>query len=382
MSGHCLKILIATDSFKDCLPALNVAKCLQEGIEASFSRAIIKIFPLADGGEGTLECIRQHKGGFMKTVEVSDALQRPVRAGYLILSNESTAIIELARASGLELLLPAERDALLTSTVGTGELIRDALDSGIDSIILTLGGSATVDGGTGIASSLGFRFFDSGGNALLPCGGNLMSIAQIDTAKVHPLFGKTRIVVACDVKNVLNGPEGAAVVFGPQKGAGAREVRILEEGLKHLSGLVAQRTGFEADRHPGTGAAGGAALFLMAYGRCSISGGFDVVAEMTGLDHEIDQHDIIITGEGKLDHQTGYGKVVASVAKRVGKRSKVLIGVAGKLEGNHDITLEQYGMQQLFSVRNMAADDEDSILNAPAYLRAIGMMIGKNLSRS
>jgi glycerate 2-kinase len=375
-----LKILIAPDSFKDCLSAYDVAKFIKEGITEKVEQANIKLFPLADGGEGTASCVHFHKGGRWKELVVSDPLQRRVKKDYLVLENEKTAVIELARASGLELLTPGERNALKTSTYGTGELIKDALDNGLERIIFTIGGSATVDGGVGIASALGFRFFGKNGKEIMPVGGgDLKEISKIDSSNLHSFFREAEIIIACDVQNILNGPEGAARVYGPQKGADADAVSMLEEGLNHLSNLVYKDTGFVADDHPGTGAAGGAALFLLAYGKAKLRKGFDIVADITGLDAEISHHDLIITGEGKIDRQTAYGKLVSSVAGLVKKSNKELIGVAGVVEGDKELVKSQLGMNMLFSIRELALSDEDSFKNAPYYLKAIGNMIGNGL---
>ncbi len=379
MAHDQMKVLIAPDSFKDCLTAYDVAHCIGQGIAEIRPDACITLFPLADGGEGSIECIKLHKGGHLISVAVADPLGRPVDAEYLMLEQEHTAVIELARASGIELLKPEERNALITSTYGTGQLIRDALDRGVEKIILTIGGSATVDGGTGIAAALGLRFFDVGGNELSPCGGNLSSIFRVDTDHVHEGLRHAEIVIACDVQNGLNGPEGAARVFGPQKGAVPDDVLILEQGLRHLSDLVYQSTGFNADDHPGTGAAGGAALFLLSHGSGKLSKGFDIIAELTGLNREIHHHDVIITGEGKLDSQTAYGKVVSSVANIVKNHDKTFIGVAGMIDSDRQLVLTLYGMKQVYAVSDMAVNKDDSINNAAVYLRQIGRIIAEKL---
>ena len=417
------KILIAPDSFKDCLSAEEVARFLGEGIRQAMPDAMITLFPVADGGEGTASCIAFHRGGTWKELTVNDPLHRPVRAQYLVLEQEMTAVIELARASGLELLYPKERNALKTSTLGTGELIRDALESGLQRIILTIGGSATVDGGTGIAAALGFRFTDKDGEEIQPCGGNLAGIEKIETGGfyppsgekngntlsagyyppsgeksgktlpggfyppsgekngntlsagaggVHPGLTDAEIIIACDVQNILNGPEGAARVYGPQKGADERAVAKLEKGLRNISSLVRQETGFDADKHPGTGAAGGAALFLMAYGRGVLKSGFEIVSGLTRFEEAIRESEIVITGEGRIDTQTAYGKVVASVAAVTSRERKPLIIVAGLAEGDRQVMKDRYGAAAVYSLMDIASGREDSISNAPDYLRKIG----------
>jgi glycerate 2-kinase len=374
------RILIASDSFKDCLSSEHVGRFLKEGMEELLPEAEIIVFPVADGGEGTASCINFHRGGKWKRALVRDPLSRPFSAEYLVLENENTAIIELARASGLELLSAAERDALNTTTYGTGELIKDALDAGIKKIILTIGGSATVDGGTGIASALGFMFTDRGGKKIEPMtGGRLKNISRIHSCDIHPLFSEAEIEIACDVQNFLNGEEGAARIYGPQKGADVIAVARLEEGLKHLSEIIFDDTGFDADKHPGTGAAGGASLFLLAYGKGMLRSGFEIVMQMTGMLDEIERSELVISGEGKIDRQTIYGKVVSSVSSVTGKNKIPFIAVAGKIEGERQIIKEKLGAADLFAVRDHARDDTDSLINAPEYLRKTGKMIAQNL---
>lgn len=414
------KILVAPDSFKDCLSSEEVARFLAEGIkeadnlkeagtnieagvnkeavnlkepgtniEAGTRRKEINIFPVADGGEGTVSCIRFHRGGTWKELNVSDPLHRLVKSGYLVLDDEKTAVIEMASASGLELLKPEERNALKTSSHGTGELIRDALDSGLRRIILTIGGSATVDGGTGIAAALGFRFLDENDQFIDPVrGGNLTDICHINRDNVIFPFGEkkedgqhgsftsksakaagTEIIIACDVQNVLNGQEGAARVYGPQKGADERAVVKLEEGLANLSALVREDTGFDADKHPGTGAAGGAALFLLAYGGGVLKGGFDIISELTGFTDAVRDADLVITGEGRIDTQTAYGKVVASIAAITAREKKQLILVGGILDGDKQELKERYGAEEVYSLSELAGDQGDSIKNAATYLK-------------
>jgi glycerate 2-kinase len=371
-----MKILIVPDSFKDCLPAIEVARSLAVGIKESHPGAEIRLFPIADGGEGTASCLHHHLGGEWVRVTVNDPVHRSIETAYLSLDQGKTAVIEMASASGLELLSKTERDPLKTSTLGTGEMIRHAMQLGARKIILTLGGSATVDAGTGLAKALGFRFTDLAGRDVQPTGGNLEKIVKIHSGQVLPEFDKTEIVIACDVQNILNSPHGAATVYGPQKGATPEAVRILRKGLENISGLILNDTGFDADAHPGSGAAGGTALFLMAYGNARLVKGFELIASMTNLQEAINNHDVVITGEGRIDSQTGYGKVVASVAEMVHQtKDKQLIGVAGLVEGSKENVKKHYGMEKLFSVREYAKNDEDSIRNAATYLKMIGKQV-------
>ena len=371
-----MNILIVPDSFKDCLPADEVAQSLAAGILESHPGAAIRVFPIADGGEGTAACLHYHLGGEKVKLQVHDPLHRLITASYLLLNNGEIAVIEMATASGLELIRPGERDPLKASTFGTGEMIRHAIQQGARKIILTLGGSATVDAGTGLAKALGFCFTSHTGTEVQAAGGNLEQVATIDSGQVLPDFSKTEIIIACDVQNILNGPEGAAMVYGPQKGATPQAVRTLSKGLQNISALVLRDTGFDANQHPGSGAAGGAALFLMAYGNARMEKGFDLIASMTGLQAAINDHDVVITGEGRIDKQTGYGKVVASVAQLVHQANgKRFIGVAGRIDGPEEEIRKQHGMERLFAIRDYAKNDEDSITNAANFLKIIGKQV-------
>ena len=380
MSDKIKKILIAPDSFKDCLSSGEVAGFLAEGIMGSGISPEITIFPVADGGEGSAGCIAFHKGGSWIELEVMDPLCRPVSSKYLVMSDEKTAVIELAAASGLELLSAQDRNPLNTSTYGTGQLICDAMDRGLKNIRLTIGGSATVDGGAGIASALGFRFFDKNRkNIDHLSGGNLKDICYIDRKNVHPLFSETQINIAYDVKNILNGEEGAARIYAPQKGADNRGVALLEAGLNHLSSVIYKDTGFNADDHQGTGAAGGASLFILAYGNGALSKGVDLILELTGFSDALHKAGLIITGEGKIDSQTAYGKVVSSIADMAVKKKIPVAVVAGVIEGDNEYVKQALGVRKLYSVRELADDEYDSFENAGVYLQEIGRIIAKEV---
>lgn len=379
MSYKKIKVLLAPDSFKDCLSSDEVAKYIGEGISEGCPCTVLNIFPVADGGEGTASCIDFHLGGEWRELTVHDPLHRPVRSKYLVLPKEKTAVIELARASGLEMLTPAERNALKTSTLGTGELIKDALDSGIQKIILTIGGSATVDGGTGIAHALGFRFFDGNNKELSPCGEMIGKVRRIDKAAVHSGLAQAEILIACDVQNILNGSEGAARVYGPQKGADEKAVKILEKGLSHLSELLLDDSGFNADDHPGTGAAGGASLFLLAYGKGSLKPGFEIIAELTGFYKKVKASDLVISGEGRIDRQTTYGKLLSSIASVTAKNKKPFVAVAGTIDGDKEFLKRELGAAEIYSLRGYAENDDDSIKNAPVYLKRTGILIAEQI---
>jgi len=376
-----MNILIVPDSFKDSLPAVDVTYALRNGIESVRENVNVILFPMADGGEGSTEILKYHIGGMWHWLEVHDPLQRKINTNYLLLKDRNSAVIELAKASGLELLQPPDRNPLHTTTLGTGELMHDALDRKTGEIILTIGGSATVDGGTGIAAALGFRYYDKSGKAFLPTGGTLSEIHRIDADSIHKAFTSVRWTIACDVQNILNGPEGAARIYGPQKGADPEAVQKLADGLEHISMLIKNETGFTADKHHGTGAAGGAALFLMAYGNTKLQSGFDILAGLTHLQPVIDSADIVISGEGRIDEQTKYGKVVSSIARHTAKSGKPLIVVCGIVEGSVHTIKKNLGIIEIFSVSSRAMDKTDSLTNAKKYLEEIGSEIARKYIR-
>jgi len=372
-----MNVLIAPDSFKDCLPAIDVSRALCNGIKSVKQNVKVTLFPMADGGEGTTEILNYHLSGRWQMATVFDPLKRKIKSRYLLLNGRNTAVIELAKASGLELLRPEERNPLYTTTLGTGELIRHALDNNLEEILLTIGGSATVDGGTGIAAALGFRFYDKQGHEFVPTGGSLLKINRIDAENLHARFHTTHWLIASDVQNTLNGPEGAAHVYGPQKGADKDAVQQLAEGIEHLSEIIRNITGFSADQHPGTGAAGGAALFLMAYGNATLRPGFDILAELTDFQTTLDAASIVITGEGTFDVQTRYGKIVTSIARHTRKRGTPLIVVCGNVSGEPVTIRKSFGIVNIYSIRERASSDADSMTNAEKYLEQIGAEIAR-----
>jgi glycerate kinase len=372
-------IVIAPDSFKNCLQAVHVSEYLAKGIQRVFPGASIVQFPLADGGDGTLDCIQYHKAVQKVHLQVSNPMHRPVYAQYLLADNGKTAIIELASASGIELLKKSQHNVLTTSTYGTGELIRHALHQNVQHIILTLGGSATVDGGMGIAQALGFRFYDDNHSTLKPCGANLLRISKIDSSDIDQKLTQTRISIAVDVQNVLNGNTGAAAVYAPQKGASKNDVVVLQKGLLNLSGIIKAQTGFDADKHQGTGAAGGAALFLLAYARANLVKGFDCIADITQFNKSLTNAEWIITGEGKIDNQTSYGKVLAGVCARAHLFNVRPIAVAGMLNADYEHIIKHFGLEALYSITDLARNKTDSLKNADKYLVVIGEKIGQML---
>jgi glycerate kinase len=328
-----MKIVIAPDSFKESLTSLEVATALERGIRRVLPRARIVKLPLADGGEGTIEALVAATGGRVPRCTVSDPLGEPVRARYGLLGDGVTAVIEAAEASGLERLAPAARNPLNTTSYGTGELIAAALDRGVRSIIVGIGGSATVDGGAGAAQALGVRFLDRRGRAITRplSGGRLDRVAGIDLDGRDPRLAHTRIRIACDVDNPLCGPRGAAAVFGPQKGATPAMVRALDANLRRFARVIEDQLGIRIRDRRGAGAAGGLGAGLAAFAGGRLEPGIDLLARMTGLARHLREADLVITGEGRIDFQTAFGKTPAGVA-RIARRARLpVVAVGGAL---------------------------------------------------
>jgi len=319
-----MRILCAPDKFKGTLTAADAAGAMARGAER-VGRVETDCCPVADGGEGTLEALVAALGGRFEHVTVGDPLGRPVRASWAITPDGGTAIVELARASGLALLSADERDPSRTTTYGTGELIAAAMRKGCEEIIVGIGGSATCDGGAGLAQALGARFFDSAGRLIEGpmTGGRLMAIARFEPPPDVPL-----IRVASDVVNPLCGPEGAAAVYGPQKGATADQVAALERGLSHLAGIVGGEPA-----QAGAGASGGAGFGLAAMCGATLEPGINLVLEAVGFDVRCRCASLVLTGEGRLDEQSGYGKACSGVARAAARLGIPVTAIVGSRAG-------------------------------------------------
>ena len=313
-----MKIIIAPDKFKGSLTSLEVCNAIEEGIRKNGKKIDLIKFPMADGGDGFNSVLQHYFHTSMVTVDTVDPLGRPMTASYQWNAQEKIAIIEMATASGLVLLNQRERNPMLTSTVGTGILVSHAIGQGAGRIVLGLGGSATNDAGIGILAALGFRFIDAAGEELTPVGASLLKIDQIIPPATLP---PVHFEIAADVENPLHGPAGAAFVYGPQKGADAEMVTQLDLGLRNFAALIASRFGKQVAGFPGAGAAGGIAAGLAAFFEVEMKKGVDLVLKANGLEKELPGATLIITGEGKIDNQSGSGKVVgtmAALAKKYG----------------------------------------------------------------
>lgn len=323
-----LQLVIAPDAFKGSLEARAVAEAIAAGCRRALPDAVIRCFPLADGGEGTVASLLAARGGRLRGARVHGPLGEPVEASYAILP-DGAAVIELAAASGLPLLPAARRDPLRASSFGTGELVRDALDQGCRRLIVGLGGSAVNDGGLGLLQALGFRFLDAKGQSVGPGGGALGAIARIDVSQADPRLRDAQLIAATDVDNPLLGPEGATHTFGPQKGATPAMLETLEAGMRHYADKIAETLAVRVHDLPGAGAAGGCGAALHAFLGAEIRSGVALVMEALGVTAALAGADLLITGEGRIDGQTRRGKApygVARLAKRHGVPVLMLAG--------------------------------------------------------
>ena len=303
-----MHILIAPNAFKNSLDAAKVAEAINNGLHKSKLSCTTTCFPVADGGDGTAGLLIDHLDGQLIHAIVNDPLKRKISSSFGWIEKDKTAIIELAAASGLRLLKADEYDPLITTTQGTGELIIEALNKNATKIILCIGGSATVDGGTGILNALGIKFFDAERNELDDLPASLSSLAEIDITGLDKRIANTEIIILCDVENPLLGPNGAAAVFGPQKGASAKDVELLEAGLTKFRDVVLNKTGKDMAVIKHGGAAGGVAASLHTFLNARLVNGIDYFLEATGFEKELKKADIVITGEGSIDEQTLAGQ--------------------------------------------------------------------------
>jgi glycerate kinase len=373
-----MKILIAPDSFKDCLSAMQVAEALEKGIRKIMPDARCTLVPLADGGEGTVDSVTDATGGKLIKLQVADPLMRQVDSFYGITGDGGTAVIEMAAASGIELLKAEERDPWITSTFGTGQLIKDALDRGVSKILLGIGGSATNDGGTGMAQALGIRFRVKQGIKDVRGGGKLSEVQEIIMDALDPRISGTEIIVACDVDNPLTGPKGASAVYGPQKGADADMVHKLDGNLVHLAHLIRDQLGKDIEEVPGAGAAGGLGAGLMAFLDARLVGGFDMIATVVGLEEKIRDADLVITGEGKLDAQTRFGKTPWGVARMAKEHGRPVIAVAGTLDQDAGL-LYEHGFDLLMPIQERPGDLETSLKEGEILLTRAGERLARLL---
>jgi len=377
-----LKIVIAPDSFKESLSALEVANAIERGFKQVFPDASYVKVPLADGGEGTVQAMVDACDGDIIKLPVSGPLGDELGAFYGLLGDGQTAVIEMAAASGLQLVPFEKRNPLLTSSFGTGELILDALNKGARKIILGLGGSATNDGGAGMMTALGARFFTGDGQAVSSGGQGLAEIARIDISQLDTRLADIHFDVACDVDNPLCGKKGASAVFGPQKGAEPEMVKQLDANLEHYAKQLKTLTGKDVRDIEGAGAAGGMGAAVLAFLSARLRPGIEIVMETVGLAEKVAGASLVITGEGRIDSQTIHGKTpvgVARVAKAAGCR---VIGIAGSLSDDHEIVRE-HGFDAVFSIVPGPMDLQEALRtgaeNLTAFSTNLALALAMNL---
>lgn len=347
--------VLAPDSFKESMTAKEVCVAMEKGLRKIYPTAQYIHVPMADGGEGTVQSLVDASGGAIHYQEVQGPLGQNVMAQYGILGDGTTAAIEMASASGIHLVTPETRNPLRTTTYGTGELIRQCLDQGIRKIIIGIGGSATNDGGTGMAEALGAKFLDAQGVSLERGGGSLNRLAHIDVSGLDPRLQEVQFIVACDVTNPLCGANGASRVFGPQKGATPEMVQLLDANLSHYADVVNQQLHKDIRDVPGAGAAGGLGAGLLIFTQAILRKGIEIVIEYTGLREKLVHADIVFTGEGGIDFQTKFGKTPYGVAQAAKKTGKPVIAVAGYV-GEGIETLYTEGIDAVFGIVPGAAE--------------------------
>lgn len=364
-----MNVLIAPDKFKGTLTAEQVCNAIACGLSRSGVDATIRKFPLADGGEGTLEVFLFHSGGRRITVDIHNPLMRKISAEYAISHDGKTAFIEMAKASGLGLLLPQERNPYKTTSFGTGELLKDALDRNVERIILGIGGSATNDAALGAAVALGAQFLDGDGQPVFPSGENLVRIHEIELKTLHPRLAQVSITAICDVTNPFYGKDGAAFVYAAQKGATIDQIKRLDEGLQHIAAVIKKQCGFDLNTIVGSGAGGGFAGGCCALFKGVLERGAEVILDATNFNTAVRWADFVITGEGKVDDQTLHGKLVETVSRRADRLGKPVCLVCGVSE----LDTEQWKrlpIQSVFSLLDYAGNQE-ALTNSEAALEAL-----------
>ncbi|MDR0361499.1 MAG: glycerate kinase [Planctomycetota bacterium] len=363
-----MKIVLAPNAFKGSLDSTSAAAVMGQGVRAVVPDCETVEKPIADGGDGLFDVLGQVMGGDKIAVQVTGPLFETVTAEYLYVPAEKTAIVEMARASGLALLAPAERNPMAATTLGTGELARHAIERGAEKVVVGIGGSATNDGGMGFAAAFGAKFLDSRGRELEPVGGNLGRVARIDLSPVPDAARAAVFDAVCDVDNPLCGERGAAAVFGPQKGATPEMAKELDAGLANLAACIRDGLGKDVLDLPGAGAAGGLGAGLKAFFDAALRPGVEVVMDLVHLDEALSGADLVFTAEGAIDFQTAFGKGPAGVASRARKAGIPCIAVAGSVADGID-NLIAIGMNAAFSLCPGPIALEKAIADAPGLLR-------------
>ncbi|MDU1875657.1 MULTISPECIES: glycerate kinase [Citrobacter] len=373
-----MKIVIAPDSYKESLSALEVATAIELGFREIWPEAEYVKIPVADGGEGTVEAMVAAMQGHLVHVDVTGPLGNTIQAFYGLSGDERSAFIEMAAASGLEQVPANLRDPLKTTSWGTGELIRHALDAGVEHIIIGIGGSATNDGGAGMVQALGARLLDAQDEDIAHGAMGLESLTRIDISQLDPRLAGCRIEVACDVTNPLTGKEGASVVFGPQKGATTEMIPRLDRALTHYAQLIARDLDVNVLELAGGGAAGGMGAALYAFCGAQLRRGIEIVTDALRLDACVADADLVVTGEGRIDSQTIHGKVPVGVAKIAKRYNKPVIGIAGSLTADVGV-VHEHGLDAVFSVIYTICTLDEALKNASENVRMTARNVAATL---
>ncbi len=342
------KIIISSDSFKGSLTSIQVAKAIEEGIKKVFPNCETVKIPVSDGGEGTTDTLVNALNGEKVKVMVHDPLMRPIEVEYGLVDNGKTAVIEMAVASGITLLSKQEQNPSVTTTFGTGEIIKDALKRGCRSFLVGIGGSATNDGGTGMLRALGYRFLDKNGNETDGTGKSLSSICSVDESGAIPELKEAYFTIACDVNNPFSGRKGAAYIYAPQKGANKQMTEELDKGLESFRKLIETEKKLDLNTISGAGAAGGLGGGFVSFLNAQLKHGIEMILEAVGFDKHLQNADLVITGEGKLDTQTGMGKAASGVLEAASKKHVPVIAIGGSVEDTAN--LNKLGFLSVFSI--------------------------------
>jgi glycerate kinase len=384
-----MKIVIAPDSFKESLSALQVADAIEAGMREVWPDAEYVKLPVADGGEGTVQAMIDATGGRRVEHAVTGPLGEPVAAFYGLIEGDkdgALAVIEMAAASGLESVPPARRNPMLTTSRGTGELIRTALDAGARRFVLGVGGSATNDGGAGMLQALGVRLLDAEGKELGPGGGELARLARIDVGGLDARVGMSEFQIACDVANPLVGPQGASAIFGPQKGATPDMVAQLDANLRHYADIIERELGQMVADMPGAGAGGGIAAAMVVFLKGRLRPGVEIVLDAVGLDAAVLDADLVVTGEGRIDGQTVQGKTPMGVARVARAHGKPVIGIGGSLALDAG-AVHAHGIEAVFAAVRSPCNLEEALAAGAENLRqaarnvAAALRLGGQLMR-
>lgn len=374
-----MKILVAPDSFKGSLTALEAAENIKRGIHNYDPKINVDLLPMADGGEGTVQSLVDATDGEIIEKEVTGPLGNKVEAFYGLLGDGKTAVIEMAAASGLPLVPEEKRDPSKTTTYGTGELIASALDAGAQKIIIGIGGSATNDAGVGVAQALGAEILDKHDEQIGYGGGNLDQIEKINLENLDSRLNDVEVLVACDVDNPLYGENGAAYVYGPQKGADQKMVEKLDQNLRHFNQIVIKELNKNTNEIPGAGAAGGLGAGLVAFLDAELKPGVDIILDFINFKSRLEGVDLVITGEGMLDGQSIYGKTPVGVSRSAAQKGIPVVAVAGTLGSGVEKVLD-HGINAYFSIIDKPAELEEIIAETPELLSNLSEQIMRTLN--